>query len=236
LAFLYCDLLDQITIPAGVSFIDYGAFGECGAMTNITVDAANPAHSSVDGVLFNKDQTNLLQCPEGKLGNHYVVPDSVTTIGIGAFYTLSNVKSITIPASVTSIQQWAFFNWDDLRRIYFLGDAPSLGDNVFDYSSATLYYLPGAAGWSSAFEAPPAVLWNPRILTDDGLFGINAGQFGFTFMGAANVPVAIDASSDLGNRSWTTVTNLTCGADGTVQFTDPDAGDQPVRTYRFRPE
>jgi hypothetical protein len=48
--------------------------------------------------------------------------------------------------------------------------------------------------------------------------------------------VAIEACSDLGNPSWTTITNLTCGANGTVHFSDPDAADQPVRIYRFRPE
>ena len=52
----------------------------CTSLTAITVDAANPAYSSVDGVLFDKSQTTLLQYPDGKAGA-YTIPDSVTSIG-----------------------------------------------------------------------------------------------------------------------------------------------------------
>ncbi len=87
-----------------------------------------------------------------------------------------------------------------------------------------------------SFVGRPVVLWNPHVVTDDGLFGVHAGHFGFTVVGAKDIPVAIEACSDLSNPDWTTITNLTCGADGTVQFIDPEAADHPTRIYRFRPE
>ena len=46
----------------------------------MTVDTNNPAYSSVDGVLFNKSQTTLIQCPGAKTGS-YTIPNSVTSIG-----------------------------------------------------------------------------------------------------------------------------------------------------------
>ena len=56
----------------------------CTSLTGITVDAFNSFYSSVDGVLFNKSQTTLIQCPGGKAGS-YTIPNSVTDIGYHAF-------------------------------------------------------------------------------------------------------------------------------------------------------
>ena len=44
------------------------------------MDALNSVYSSVDGVLFDKSQTTLIQCPGGKAGS-YTIPNSVTSIG-----------------------------------------------------------------------------------------------------------------------------------------------------------
>jgi len=38
---------------------------------------------SIDGVLYNKAQTELIYCPQGNTGG-IVIPNSVTGIGIGA--------------------------------------------------------------------------------------------------------------------------------------------------------
>ena len=56
----------------------------CTSLTNINVDASNPAYSSLNGVLFDKAQATLLQFPDG-LGGSYTIPNSVTNIGYHAF-------------------------------------------------------------------------------------------------------------------------------------------------------
>ena len=83
-AFWGCSNLAGITIPAGVTNIGEHAFCNCHNLTAITVDGANADYSSVDGVLFNKNQTTLIHCPGGKAGN-YVIPAGVTTVGKDAF-------------------------------------------------------------------------------------------------------------------------------------------------------
>ena len=67
----------------------------------------NPNLSSVDGVIFNKDQTKLVLYPRGRQGV-YVIPNSVTTIEQGAFYECKGLISVIIPNSVTSIESLAF--------------------------------------------------------------------------------------------------------------------------------
>ncbi len=125
--------LTSIMIPSSVTDIGEGAFEDCTNLTAITVDSGNLFYSSLDGVLFDKGQTVLIQFPAGWYGN-YTVPDSVINIGDGAFSFCHLV--------------------DDL---YFSGDAPTLGTNVFFADNLTNYYLPCANGWNSMFGGMPAV-------------------------------------------------------------------------------
>ena len=79
----------------------------CSSLTEITVDATNSLYSSAGGVLFNKSQTTLIGYPAGKVGS-YIIPNSVTTIDTWGFSCSTNLTTITIPDSVTSIGSCAF--------------------------------------------------------------------------------------------------------------------------------
>ena len=79
-AFHECTSLANVTVGCNVTSIWDSAFSTCVSLKTITVDAQNAFYSSVDGVLFNKDQTTLIQYPEGKTGS-YTIPNSVTSIG-----------------------------------------------------------------------------------------------------------------------------------------------------------
>src|ERR1035437_7775288 len=69
-AFLGCTSLTSVTIPNSVTTIGSYAFSGCTSLSAITVDALNSVYSSVAGVLFDKSQTTLIQCPEGKAGSY----------------------------------------------------------------------------------------------------------------------------------------------------------------------
>lgn len=129
-AFYSSTAITSITIPTGVTSIGERAFTDCTNLESITVEEANTSYASVDGILFNKDKTELIACPCGKTGA-FIIPDSVTTIDTLAFYYCMNLTSLTIPAGVTSIGEMAFYDWGSSQTIYIKGlsAAPSSWDD-----------------------------------------------------------------------------------------------------------
>ncbi|MDO4481060.1 MAG: leucine-rich repeat domain-containing protein, partial [Erysipelotrichaceae bacterium] len=107
-AFQNCSSLTNITIPNSVESIGI-AFNGCTSLTNIQVEALNSVYSSVDGILFNRNQTELIRCPQGIAEASYSIPGTVTSIGNHAFFGCDKLTNITIPNSVTSIGNFAFY-------------------------------------------------------------------------------------------------------------------------------
>jgi len=200
-AFSFCTNLISFAIPNSVAIIGDRAFSYCSGLNAITVDAINPFYSSVNGVLFSKGQTTLIQYTGAKAGIYtipnsvinianaafagsygltsIVIPPSVQNIGIEAFNYCAGLTSITIPNSITSIGYETFAYCYRLTNVYFQGNAPSIGSSVFYAASRVIvYYLPGTTGWGSTFADRPTVLWNPQIQTNDGSFGVRTNQFG----------------------------------------------------------
>ncbi len=99
--------VETVTIGKNVAFIENAAFGLCTSLVSFTVDADNTEFSSVDGVLFNKEQSVLIAYPCGKNGN-YAIPDTVSVIGEYAFYGCCNIESMVIGSNVTEIGDAAF--------------------------------------------------------------------------------------------------------------------------------
>jgi len=130
-----CRNLASIDLPAGVVSIEVGAFGGCYNLTDIFVAPGNPAYTSLDGVLFEKDQSVLVQCPAGRTGD-FVIPDTVTHIGAAAFSTCDRLTSIVIPEGVTHIGDYAFDQCRSLARLTLPSSLRHLGDGALRYCSA----------------------------------------------------------------------------------------------------
>ena len=106
-AFEGCASLASINIPANVTNIVEYAFYGCKNLASINVDDKNTTYASVDGVLYNKEKTILIQAP-GKLQGVFTIPSGVTNIASGAFGSCEGLTGLEIPASVTSISEFAF--------------------------------------------------------------------------------------------------------------------------------
>lgn len=113
-AFDDCSNLTAIHIPAGVDKIALGVFMGCSNLNSITIDSANRSYESPGNAnaIIDKGTMTLL---EGS--NNTVIPEGVKRIWQNAFAERIHLKSITIPASVTSIVRMPFSDCDSLEEI-----------------------------------------------------------------------------------------------------------------------
>jgi hypothetical protein len=121
-AFYGCSSLASVSIPSRVTSIGERAFEDCTSLTGITVAANNPSYASEGGILYNKTKTILIKAPQGISGS-VTIPNSVTSIGEGAFSRCANLIGITIPNRVTSIGRGAFYGCTSLASV-------SIGNSV----------------------------------------------------------------------------------------------------------
>ena len=131
-AFLHCSSLTSIEIPNTVTSIGEGAFSRCFNLTNITVENGNPVYDSRnDCNAIIETSTNILI--NGCMNT--IIPDNITTIGLGAFAECTPLTSIEIPNSVTSIGQQAFYSCSNLTSIEISNSVTSIGFWAFYYCS-----------------------------------------------------------------------------------------------------
>jgi hypothetical protein len=140
------------------------------------------------------------------------ITNGLTSIGDSAFESCANLTNVTIPGTVTNIGDSAFaITNGSLTNVYFYGNAPTVGPNVFfGDTDAKVYYPSGGTGWSNPFAGLPAEAWNPPIQ-----------------LGSLQVTIAPDAAITAGAQwqvddgasqiSGTTLTNLVAG-NHTVSF------------------
>lgn len=141
----------SIDIPASVTEIGLRAFAANG-MTTINVDEGNEDFCSVDGMLFSKDTTNIIECPSGKVGA-VALPQKTHVVWPCAFWDCKMITAITLPEGVDSIYDWAFVNASSLESltipstVTLMGYAPFAGctslDDITLAEGNSRYYLDG---------------------------------------------------------------------------------------------
>ena len=128
-AFDWCNSLTSVTIPDSVTTIGERAFARCNSLQEF-----NGKFVSEDGRCFIIDGTLNSFAPAGL--TEYTIPNSVTTIGDSAFWGCNSLTSVTIPDSVTSIGNSAFYFCDSLTSVAIGNSVTSIGDYAFYYCSS----------------------------------------------------------------------------------------------------
>ncbi len=130
-AFKDCKGLQTITIPKSVNSIGFGPFRGCDKLEKIEVDSKNMYFKAVDGVLFNKNKSNLICHPCRIKHSVYQIPDSVTTISSWAFYECDHLTEIIIPDSVSEIGESAFYSCSSLTKMVIPDSVTKIDDTAF---------------------------------------------------------------------------------------------------------
>lgn len=203
-AFTGCWDMVGVTIGSGVESIGEGAFYGCTGVEEFIVSSENEDYSSEDGVLFNKEQTTLIQFPAASSQTSYDIPVGVTSIGSSAFESCVNLTGITIPSTVENIGdaafQWcanltgltipngvrlignrAFYSCDGLLSLTIPESVERIGESAFsDCSGLTDLTIEGAVGVTGTSIGANAFSWCGNLVTatlEDGVVGI--GDYGF---------------------------------------------------------
>ena len=189
-AFSSCRSLISIVIPKGVSSIGQRAFSYC-PLEEIIVSGDNPYYSTLDGVLYNKDLTELVICPKTKTS--LIVPESLTQIASSAFYGCSLITSIDLPSKLTSIGGYAFYGCTKLSSISLPDSLISIGSSAFNgctkLSSISLPHSLISIGGSAFYGCTQL----SSISLPDSLISIGSSAFsGCTQLTTINIPSLVE--------------------------------------------
>ena len=127
--FLFATGPTSVIIPASVTNIDPLAFAAYN-MTAIYVAANNPNYVSIDGILFNKDTSTVVECPMGKNGT-ITLPQSTRNIATSAFAYCQTITKVILPEGLTDIGKSAFIYNNRLNNLVIPASVSHIGTNLF---------------------------------------------------------------------------------------------------------
>jgi hypothetical protein len=152
-AFLGCSGLTNAHLGAKLITLGDSPFFGCTRLSAITVAAGNPVYSDIDGVLFDKRQTILLQYPMGRDGR-YRLPDSVVDVGFEAFANCGHLRALTLSPKLATIQAAAFMGCRDLSRLFVPSGLQYIGARAFEGSSVGWLFFEGPSPWVVDYDLP----------------------------------------------------------------------------------
>jgi hypothetical protein len=218
-AFTDCTSLTEVSISKNVTDIGEDAFRNCTSLTAINVDAENPNYVSIDGVLFNKEVTELITFPDGKSGD-YVIPDTVTKLSEYAFYNCSAITSLVIPDSVTDVSYYFISKCPMLTSIT-IGSGISKDEVYFEFGNYHLNTCPSLTEINVSED-------NPNFASLDGImFSKDFTEIVSYPAGRAGGYVIPDNITVIGRNAFadcTLLTDIKIGSDVTTIYTGAFAG------------
>lgn len=216
--------LTSISLPASVTILGeqhgsdsptpHFAFNDAKDLTTITVANDNLVFKDIDGVVFSKDGSTLMACPEGRSGV-YVFPDGVTNIEKWAIQECDKLTSVTVNNGLVNISEGAFYGCDALTSLVLSESVATMGSRVFrecdNLQVITCYSeaVPTSYGDPFANDNIDRLIYVRANLLDDYQDpSIFWGQHGFTFEAITDPNIYITYDYDDDNLT-ATVTGLT---------------------------
>lgn len=169
-AFSNCIWLKELNIPSSVKYIDSEAFEQNRSLKAVNVASDNKNYCSVDGVLYNKDKTELIYFPIANGITNYSVYDGVTKIGKRAFQAFSSLDEVALPDSVETISYRAFYGCG--AEVNIPANLKVIEDEAFAASGITQAILPEGIieiGYRAFMSSGLETLLLPQNLTYIGV-------------------------------------------------------------------
>ena len=147
--FYHLQHLEEVFISKTINKIGFKIFDKCISLKQIIVDENNEIFSSLDGVLYNKNKTNLIIYPQGKEVN-FTGQDPLEVIEEYSFYD-TIIENISFPKSIKYIKGQAFES-SNIKEFKFEGDPPFFEDNAFSSLNLTVYYPGNNDKWNLKYS------------------------------------------------------------------------------------
>lgn len=125
--------IEKLIIPSSVSTI-IGKLTSFSLIEMLEVDVLNENYSDNNGVLFNKDGSELIEYPVAKKDVSYVIPVGVEKICDSSFSENYYITKIFMPDTVTYIEKNAFSSCVSLENIKLSGNLEVISDSAFSYN------------------------------------------------------------------------------------------------------
>ncbi|AKT46804.1 hypothetical protein ADJ67_03350 [Eubacterium sulci ATCC 35585] len=116
-AFYECKNLKEINIPSSVNHIGNSVFFGCQTLENIFVHSFNQDYCDSNGIMYNKNKTELVYYPTGRRCKEFIIPDKIEFINATAFESNIYIENVIIPDSVENIGYGAFRNCNRLTKV-----------------------------------------------------------------------------------------------------------------------
>jgi len=211
-----CKNLEEVIIVGDADF-DYSIFDSCDKVASIkAVDSTK--YTSIDGILYNKDVTTLIRCPT--VIDSIIIPNTVKTVGEGAFYECEKLKEVIIPEGVTNIGDYAFDLCYGLRNITIPKDVQSIGNWAFYGCSKMehVYY----AGTQEQWEA---IVKDDIRLDEKAKIIYNHPEHNVVIIPASE---ATCTTEGLTEGSYCSICNMTLSAQSLIAATGHTSGKLQV--------
>lgn len=185
-AFSSCPNLTNINIPSSVTYIGYSAFEGCNNLT-ITVHTSNLNFKSENNIIYNKAGTKIIAT--GEISSAVTIPSTVTEIENYAFSENTNLEKLHIYGT-PSFGLCAFANCENLEEVYIYSYTMlDIDAFVFENSAVTVYVPYNKQGaYSTIFTEPLQSVTSIPIqvtlmLNESELYQIINTYYGATIFG-----------------------------------------------------